>query len=100
MSDGPNTDTRWVMNRELLERLVGNDRDFREEVLVSLTELKVSMRTMQDSFSLHVKDDAERFGKVNMSIGETSGKLQYILGGAAAAVFVIGLVAGLLKVLM
>lgn len=69
---------------------MGNDREFREEVLVSLTELKVCMKTMKESFDSHVKDDAEKFGKVNLSIGESTGKLQWILGGAAMAVFMIG----------
>lgn len=80
---------RWKAEREQLERLVGNDRDFREEVLVSLTELKAGMGSLQRSFEDHVKSDENRFDKVNQSIGDSSGKLQYMFGGAAVLAFVV-----------
>lgn len=97
MSD---TGSRFVMNRELLERLLTNEKEFKEEVLVSLAELKLEVRTLKEGFSAHVKSDVEQFGKVTLSIGENTNTLKYILGGAAAAVFLIGLAAGLVKVFL
>lgn len=81
---------RWKAEREQLERLVGNDRHFREEVLVSLTELKAGMNNLQRSFEDHVKSDDSKFKEVNQSIGDSSGKLQYMLGGAAVLAFIVG----------
>lgn len=97
MTNGPNTDSRWLLDRHLLERIVGSEREFREEVLVSLAELKTSMRTMQTSFDAHVSDDNKKFGDVNVKLGESTGKLQYILGGAAMAVFMIGIAIGVAR---
>lgn len=99
-STDPRELSRWKAEREQLERLVGNDREFREEVLVSLTELKAGMTSLQRGFDDHVKHDENRFDRVNQSIGENTGKLQYILGGAAVAVFIIGLVAAVIKALV
>ena len=79
---GPITDSRVAIDRAILEKLVGSERDFREEVLVSLTELKVCMKNMRESFDSHVKDDERKFGEVNLNIGENSGKLQWLIGGA------------------
>lgn len=90
---------RWKAEREQLERLVGNDREFREEVLVSLTELKAGMGALQRGFDNHVASDESRFDKVNQTIGDQGGKLQYILGGAAMCAFLIAIVAALIKVL-
>lgn len=90
MTETSHTDNRWLLDRALLERLVSSEKDFREEVLVSLAELKVSFKNMSERFDAHTKDDAEKFGDVTVKLGESTGKLQYILGGAAMAVFLIG----------
>lgn len=92
--NGPNTnsDTRWTIDRALLERLLGNEREFKEEVLVSLAELKIELRNLKTGFEDHVKKDDLRFGDVNMIMGGATGQLKYILGGAAAATVVIGLI--------
>lgn len=95
--NGPNTDTRFSIDRTLLERLVGSEREFREEVLVSLAELKTSMRTMEASFNAHVSDDAKKFGEVNVKVEGSSGKLQWILGGVAVGAFLLTMAIGVAR---
>lgn len=97
MSD---TDSRFIIDRALLERIVSSERIFREEVVASLAELKVTTRHIQDSFAAHVKEDSQKFGDVNVKLGENSGKVQYMLGGAAAAIVVIGLALAIARLLV
>lgn len=97
---GPNTDTRYAIDRQLLERLLGDDKAFKERLLVDLTELKVNVRVLTESFHDHVADDKQKFDKVSLSIGENTGNLKTIAGGITVAVFLITIGVGLAKVLL
>ena len=97
--NGPDTSPRWVIDRAFLENLLGNERAFKEEVIVSLAELKKDVANLHQAFRAHEADDKTRFTQVELNIVENKGKWQLVAGGAAMATFLITIAIGLVKVL-
>lgn len=90
----PETVARWMAHA------VNDERAFRERVVGQLADISARLGVMEEKMDEHVSDDKERFGNITQSIGDTSGKLQYMLGGAAMLALVVTLAIAIAKVLL
>lgn len=68
-----------------------DEREFREEMLRTVTEIRVNLTHLIDSFQNHQEEDRQQFKQVNQSIGGTL-TIKHVVTAAAIAAAISGAV--------
>jgi hypothetical protein len=83
---------RIAQETAALLKIVDNEREYREHVLVTLARLEVKSDNLHSAFESHVADDDRRFEKVTQGIGTTSSQLDKGTGIIIAMVALLGFI--------
>jgi len=79
----------------LLEK-AGDERKYREHVLVTLARMEVKQDALQEAFERHTEEDDSRFAGVTQKIGDNTSWINKGIGMCVLLVAMVGVIMWLL----
>lgn len=75
-----------------LMKIAGDERGYREHVLVSLARLEVKFDGIQETLDAHIGQDEQRFGSLTQKVGDNSSWINKGIGMCVLLLAMIGVI--------